>query len=456
MEPNSIDARRAARLKRAFAGEERASLKLLTIVRLIAVGAVIFFLLSRFPDATGLYWSALTLGYALIGGIQYATGRSRFSAPWQKYLFIALDLALVTFIILYPNPFIAQPVPLPVLLKFPNFPYLFVVVAIMALTYSPGAVLWAGVAAIAIWGAATFLILSLPDSFSQASMAIFSDLPLPQLLKIFGDPNFVNLSAWAQQAFLMLVFVGILATSVWRSKRLVGRQARTERARANLARYFSPGLIDDLADTDEPLGAVRQQDVAVLFADIIGFTALSEKAGPEQVIGMLRAFHGRMAREVFAQGGTVDKYIGDAIMATFGTPQTGPHDAVHALTCAHAMLASVDEMNRDRKVAGEKPIRIGIGVHYGPVVLGDIGDERRLEYAVIGDTVNVAARLEAMTREVGTPLVVSDDIVKRVKLEDDSASGLAGLRRNGSAVVRGRASKVPVWVLGSAGGPTTS
>ncbi len=455
MEANNTEARRAARLKRAFTAEERASLKLLTIVRLIVIAAVIVFLLSRFPDASGLYWSALTLSYAMIGGVQYAIGRSRLNAPWQKYFFIALDLALVTFIILFPNPFIAQAVPLPTLLKFPSFPFLFVVVAIMALTYSPGAVLWAGLAAVAIWGAAILWILSLPDSFSQASLPVYSDLPLPQLLKVYGDPNFVDLGGWIQQTFLMLVFVGILATAVWRAKRLVGRQARAERARANLARYFSPGLIDELTESDEPLGAVREQDIAVLFADIVGFTALSEKARPEEVIGLLRKFHGRMAREVFAHGGTVDKYIGDAIMATFGTPHTGPHDAAHALACARAMLGSVEALNQERNAAGEPPIAIGIGVHYGPVVLGDIGDERRLEYAVIGDTVNVAARLEAMTREVGSPLVVSDDVVERAKLEDEDNSALRDLRRNGSATVRGRAEKVPVWLLGAVGGPTT-
>lgn len=452
MEVNNIEARGAARLNRAFAAEERASLKLLTIVRLIVVAAVIVFLMARFPNAMGLFWSSLALGYALIGGVQYAIGRSRFSAPWQKYFFISLDLALVAFIILYPNPFLAQAVPLPMVLKFPNFPYLFVIVSIMALTYSPGAVLWAGLTAVAIWSAAIFWILSLPDSFSQASLTIFSDLPMSQILKTYGDPNFIDLGAWAQEAFLMLVFAGILATAVRRSKRLVGRQARAERARANLARYFSPGLVDELAESDEPLGAVREQEVAVLFADIVGFTALSEKAQPEEVIGLLRDFHGRMAREVFAHGGTVDKYIGDAIMATFGTPRTGPHDAANALACARAMLGSIEALNQQRSKAGVPPIAAGIGVHFGPVVLGDIGDEQRLEYAVIGDTVNVAARLEAMTREVDATLVVSDDLVARVKREDEGNAALRGLRKSGSAAVRGRAEKVPVWMLGSEGG----
>jgi adenylate cyclase len=171
---------------------------------------------------------------------------------------------------------------------------------------------------------------------------------------------------------------------------------------------------------------------------------------PEDVIDLLRDFHGRMAREVFAHGGTVDKYIGDAIMATFGTPHAGPQDATNALACARAMLASVEEWNAERARRGEPAIAIGVGVHFGPAVMGDIGDERRLEYAVIGDTVNVASRLEALTREVDAPLVVSDDTVAAVRRETGESGALAGLRKGETAAVRGRTGAVSVWTLGPA------
>ena len=102
---------------------------------------------------------------------------------------------------------------------------------------------------------------------------------------------------------------------------------------------------------------------------------------------------------MFAHGGTLDKFIGDSVMATFGTPQPGPRDAAHALACARAMLASLGVWNSERTARGEMALRAGIGLHFGPVVLGDIGDERRLEFAVLGDTVNTASRLEGLTRE---------------------------------------------------------
>jgi hypothetical protein len=128
-----------------------------------------------------------------------------------------------------------------------------------------------------------------------------------------------------------------------------------------------------------------------------------------------------MARAVFAHSGTVDKYIGDAIMATFGTPRVGPRDASDALACAHAMMRAISEWNVERSAAGAAPIEVGIGLHYGSAVMGNIGEERRLEYAVVGDTVNIASRLEALTREFGTPLVMSDDAVNAVRRESVDA-----------------------------------
>ena len=453
MTTTTADSAREIRLQHAFAGEERAALKLMMIVGIAVSAAIVIYILVRFHSAAGIYWAALTAVFALIVWVQYAVGKSRFRAGWQKYLFITLNLALVSFIILFPNPFLAEAVPPAIQLKASNAPFLFLVVSIMAFTYSPGAVAWAGIVAVAAWGVGAVWILSQPGSYSQASLGIdaYQMLPLAERLRIFGDPNFVDLGTLLQEGFVMLVFAGGLAAAVWRTRRLVGRQMRAERARANLSRYFSPGLIEELAESDEPLGAVREQHVGVLFADIVGFTTLSENEPPKRVIGLLRDFHGRMAHEVFAHGGTVDKYIGDAIMATFGTPRTGERDATNALACARAMLASVEAWNAERKGRGEPDIAVGIGLHFGPTVMGDIGDERRLEFAVVGDTVNVASRLEALTRNAAASLLVSDETVATIRRESGAAAEvLRGMARSGEAAVRGRAAKVTLWALDTA------
>jgi len=116
-----------------------------------------------------------------------------------------------------------------------------------------------------------------------------------------------------------------------------------DRARANLARYFSPKLVSTLADKDQPLGPVRRQDLAVLFADVIGFTRLSELHEPEQIIEMLRDIHGWMEQVIFGLEGSIEGYIGDAVLALFGFPDAGKRDATNALSCAIELLAAAEK-----------------------------------------------------------------------------------------------------------------
>ncbi len=438
-------------LQDVLSADRRNALRLLMFVRLAVSVAVAGFLIINFPTPSGFYWSGLSLLFGLFGVFQYMLGRSRHAANWHAYLFVVLDLALVTFIILHTNPFSADPFPPAQRLRYPNFDYLFVVVALLALGASPRAVAWSGVAAVLVWGSAAALIISLPGVMTENDVPGFYALPMAERLELANGPNFVWVLAITQELFVMLLFAFALAAIAWRARRLLARQMLAERARANLSRYFSPGMIEQLADQDEPLGAVSKQNVAVLFADIVGFTAIAEKQLPEEIIGLLREFHGRMARAVFAHGATVDKYIGDAIMVTFGTPHVGPRDATNALACANAMLRAVSEWNMERAAAGATPIEVGIGLHYGSAVLGDIGEERCLEYAVVGDTVNVASRLEALTRKLNTPLVISNDVVEAVRRETNNPDqALSGLARGPAANVSGRAGSVGVWTLSEA------
>ena len=241
------------------------------------------------------------------------------------------------------------------------------------------------------------------------------------------------------------------AVVVRRSRRLVENQVAAERTRASLARYFSPNVVDHLGDSKALIAGVREQKVAVLFADIMGFTKLCESEPPDTVIALLRDYHNRLGQSVFDNAGTLDKYIGDGLMATFGTPQASAHDARNALQCAMDMIAALETWNGERRTAGLAPVRVGIGVHYGTVVVGDTGNERRLEYSVIGDTVNIASRPEHLTRDLNTPLVVSGSLIRTIAQTTDEEKALVRrLSDAGPQKIRGREMEVPVWIVKAA------
>ncbi len=404
-----ISGGRGSRLEAAFTRAEHDGLRLVVRVRMAVVITVAIWILVSNPWFLSAYYLPLVGLFGLIGLGLYGLNNTRFYAPWMRYAAVLLDACLIAYTLLVPPLTDVDPWPPQMAFRFGNFAYLFLLLSSLSLTYSPRLVVWGGLTLAAAWGAGTVYAMNLPDSLPQLGTDEFVALSGPEQLAYFLQPNFVPLTPRLTEIIVLLLVTGTLAAGVWRARRLVENQALAERERTNLARYFAPNIVDELARSDEPLGAVRQQDVAVLFVDIVGFTRLAEDMTADEVIVLLRDFHGRMERCVFDHGGTLDKYLGDGVMATFGTPRTGPRDAANAIACGKAMLAEIADWNAARDAHGRSPIHIGVGVHYGPVVLGDIGSARRLEFAVVGDTVNVASRLEALTRDLAVEMIVSED-----------------------------------------------
>ncbi len=215
------------------------------------------------------------------------------------------------------------------------------------------------------------------------------------------------------------------------------RLAREEVARANYSRFLPEYVVKQMLENPESfkLGGVNQT-ITVLFADIRGFTRISEHAQPEKIVGLLNRYFSAMTDIIFAHGGTLDKYLGDGLMALFGAPSATPQDASNALNAAVAMQRRVMGINVELHQEGLNEIGVGIGLHTGEATVGYIGSERRSEYTAIGDTVNTASRLESNAR--GGEILVSDATAK-------AARSRYKLKARDPITVKNREQPVVLW-----------
>ena len=440
------------------------SARFIAYVRIAALVIVGLWFAWVIPAPRVYYYEILIAVFAVLGWLNFRVSRRMGTEHWLIFVFAFIDMGLITFGILSENPFAETPLPVALHYRFDAFVFLLLMFSGVLHSYSPRLVLWSGISIALCWSGALALAVNAPGVVTQFDLPGFREMPQLRSLERAQAPDFIDVIRRVQEALVALLVAVVASFAVARSRQLVLESVRAERARDNLARYFSPDVAAELASEDHDLGAARRQHAAVLFADIVGFTRLSETLGPEGTIALLREWHGRLGEIVFRNGGTLDKYIGDGLMATFGTPHPRPDDATRALEAALEMAAAArrpdagaedDAPRRAEAVpsAGAAqppgapdspippPVRIGIGLHYGPVVLGDIGNERRLEFAVLGDTVNVASRLEGLTRELGVDLLASRELVDRVREEGGSAERLVSI---GERNLRGRAEPIEV------------
>lgn len=359
-----------------------------------------------------LYFEAIIAGFALIGWAQLRVGRVGRSSA--ELLLIIADIALMTITLVVPPPFVSDQWPTAMQYDVSNFIYFFVLLAPASMAYSwrtlLGYATWVSIFWLSAAGFIFFFGKQVPE-FSLAITAAFGNDPL--ISRLF-DPNSVDFSDRIQEVIVFCIVAFTLALNGWRTNRLLVSQADVARERSNLARYFAPSIVDQLANQDISLGEERSQSVALMFADIVGFTGLAKEISPQETMAILREFHRLMEQAIFTNDGTLNKFLGDGVMATFGTPETGPRDPINALNSAKMMIDLIDQWNTKRQAAGEPPIKLSIGLHFGSVVMGNIGSERMLEFAVVGDTVNVASRLESLTREFDTQLIISEDLVQAI------------------------------------------
>lgn len=203
--------------------------------------------------------------------------------------------------------------------------------------------------------------------------------------------------------------------AIYRTIYMVRRIGTIEAEKKSLSRYFSPDIVDEITKNPDEFNKGKRQEVTILFQDIRDFTKMSENMKPDDLAEFLNEFRKRMTNIIFANGGTLDKYIGDAIMATFGTPSISKFDTINAVNAGKQMLSSLKEWNMERKSQGKPEIKIGIGLHCGEVFTGNIGFEDRMEYTVIGDAVNTASRIESLCKQFQAEFLISEEVYQKVK-----------------------------------------
>jgi class 3 adenylate cyclase/CHASE2 domain-containing sensor protein len=284
------------------------------------------------------------------------------------------------------------------------------------------ALLWFGESVIA-----KFLIFLL----SMAGLLVLSGFLLRQ--SVWLPPGAAMLTG-------VLAFGGRSACQGWR------HFSDKQRLKRVFSGYVSPVIMREIIDGRiDANQASRRLAVCVLVADIRNFTTLSERLQAEEVVGLLNRYFTRMVAVIHQHGGTVDKFMGDGLLAFFGAPNALACPERNGLDAAHGMLAALSELNCELLAEGRAALRIGVGLHSGEAVIGHIGSAERFEYTAIGDTVNIASRIEGLCKQLDSPIVCSETVVKAAGYPADMVNlGDRPLKGHSPIIVYGWRTAMPV------------
>lgn len=271
--------------------------------------------------------------------------------------------------------------------------------------------------------------------------------------KVFAATYGVGEITIAAIIFISAAILGYVTSES--TKKLVERGAKAvrkaveeaERARQKLGIFVSQEVAEELMENDEiKLGGDRQ-DIAVLFTDLRGFTTYTEKLEPEQVVREMNEYFTAMVEVIDAEGGMVDKFIGDAVMAVFGLRRGAGNPAAAAIRTGYELQQRLDEHNEDRRKKGlDTKLTMGVGIHYGSALAGTIGSEDRMQYTVIGDVVNTASRLESATKDTDHAVLISAAAVKASEWSADAKDAtLPRIHEQGSIELRGREERMGIY-----------
>lgn len=345
---------------------------------------------------------ALTL-YALFTLIRVYVSHKTSLPDWYLALSGIVDIALLMTLIWSFHIQYEQPAPF--YLKAPTMLYVFIFIALRALRFQPHYVLWTGLAAAVGW---TVLLI-------YALHADAESMPLTRDYVEYLTGNRVLLGGEIDKILAILVVTGLLTLAQLRARRTLLRGIAEAHAHAELSRFFAPEIAEKIARGET--GGGEEVTASVLYIDIRDFTALSERIPPGALMTMLTEYQSRMVPLIAAEGGTVERFTGDGVLASFGAAKPRPDYARCALEAARRIVADAEIWGRERESAGQEKLRIGLAVTTGRLIIGAVGGGGKFEYTLVGEPANRAAKLEKLNKSLGTTALADRQTVNAARIQ---------------------------------------
>lgn len=311
---------------------------------------------------------------------------------WLLYVSVVVDMSLLMGLIYFLHYKYAQTAVFN--LKAPALLFVFLFIALRALRFEARFVIVAGLTAAIGWLALIVYALSGRGGPPNETTDFVEYMTSNAFLK----------QAEAEKLLAILLTTAVLAIAIARARHLLVRSVSEGAAAHDLARFFDPNVADRIRSAAMTIkaGEGELRDVAILTVDLRGFTRLAVDLAPDDVMKLLQDYQGRVCPLIVRNGGSIDKFLGDGILASFGAVAASTTPAADALRAADAVLDAADRWTAERRAAGQAPLAVGLAVASGRVVFGAVGDGERLEFTVIGDAVNFAAKLEKHNKDEKT------------------------------------------------------
>lgn len=393
------------RVLRSIAVREDASEVLIKILQLVIVTlfSTLYWLAPKPPD--GIVFSPvpyILTAYFILTVIGLAWSLRARLPDWAVYLSILFDMALLMVLILSFHIQYQQPASFA--LKAPTLLYVFIFIALRALRFEARFVIAAGFTAAAGWALMIYYVTNIDPSDTMITRSYVEYL----------TGNAILLGAEFDKIVAILTVTLVLGLTLRRGRQLLIDSVAESTAARDLSRFFDESVASQIRGADQEIAAGEgvKRNAAVLNVDIRGFTPLAAKLDPGDVVALLADYQARIVPLVQKNNGSIDKFLGDGIMATFGATNDSDSYAADALRTTDEIIEAMDSWDKERKDAGLRPIVVNASVASGPLVFGAVGGQNRLEYTVIGDVVNVSAKLEKHNKALKARTVTTEECLK--------------------------------------------